>query len=63
MGLCEAAAEGAFRWPEAVSEGRVAMSHEALTLLLHGIDLSYAQRRKWYRKVPARALPPISLSC
>ena len=45
--------KGRFRWPDAVSEGRVAMSHEELTLLLNGIDLDTAKRRKWYRKEPA----------
>ena len=45
--------KGRFRWPEAGSEGRVAMSHEELTLLLNGIDLTQTQRRKWYRNVPA----------
>jgi len=44
--------KGRFRWPETGSEGRVAMSHEELTLLLNGIDLIQAERRKWYRKVP-----------
>jgi hypothetical protein len=29
------------------------MSHEELTLLLNGIDLTQTERRKWYRKVPA----------
>ena len=45
--------KGRFRWPDVANEGRVAMSHEELTLLLNGIDLSHAERRKWYRKVPA----------
>lgn len=45
--------KGRFRWPDAVSEGRVAMSHEELTLLLNGIDLTQTERRKWYRKEPA----------
>ena len=45
--------KGRFRWPDAENEGRVAMSHEELTLLLNGIDLDTAKRRKWYRKEPA----------
>jgi transposase len=45
--------KGRFRWPEAMGEGRILMSHEELTLLLNGIDLNQAKRRTWYRKVPA----------
>jgi transposase len=44
--------KGRFRWPDAATEGRVAMSHEELTLLLNGIDLTQTERRKWYRKAP-----------
>lgn len=32
--------KGRFRWPEATSADRVSMSHDELTLLLNGIDLS-----------------------
>ena len=45
--------KGRFRWPEAGGASRITMSHEELSLLLHGIDLRQATRREWYRKVPA----------
>jgi len=45
--------KGRFRWPDAATKGRVAMSHEELTLLLNGIDLTQTARRKWYLKLPA----------
>jgi transposase len=45
--------KGRFRWPEAMGEGRIAMSHDELTLLLNGIDLDQARRRKWHRRLPA----------
>jgi transposase len=45
--------KGRFRWPDTGTEARIAMSHEELALLLHGIDLEQTHRRKWYRKVPA----------
>ena len=42
--------KGRFRWPEAGdAQGKVVLSHEELTLLLGGIDLSQVQRRRWYR--------------
>lgn len=41
---------GRFRWPQAGdAQGKVALSHEELTLLLGGIDLRQAQHRRWYR--------------
>jgi transposase len=44
--------KGRFRWPESGDgQGKVVLSHEELTLLLGGIDLSQAQRRPWYRRV------------
>lgn len=45
--------KGRFRWPETGKELRIAMSHEELALLLHGIDLSEVKRRRWYRRTPA----------
>jgi transposase len=43
--------KGRYRWPVA-SEGKtkVTLSHEELVMLLGGIDLEQAHRRKWYRK-------------
>jgi len=44
--------KGRFRWPEAADgETRVVLSHEALALLVGGIDLAVARPRRWYRKV------------
>jgi transposase len=43
---------GRFSWPQAGdAQGKVTLSHEELTLLVSGIDLSQAQRKRWYRKV------------
>lgn len=42
--------KGRFRWPEAGSgESRIVLSSEELALLLGGIDLSQAERRRWHR--------------
>jgi transposase len=43
--------KGRFRWP-AADEGqvRIVLSHEELAMLLGGIDLCQARRRRWYRK-------------
>jgi len=42
---------GRFRWPDAdPPTTKIVLSQEELALLLGGIDLSQAQRRKWYRK-------------
>jgi transposase len=43
---------GRFTWPEADdAHGKVVLSHEELTLLLSGIDLSQTQRKQWYGRV------------
>lgn len=43
--------KGKFRWPEIRGEqGKVQLSHEELALLLGGIDLRQAERRRWYRR-------------
>lgn len=43
--------KGRYRWP-VTSEGqtKVTLSHEELAMLLGGIDLGQAQRRRWYRR-------------
>jgi transposase len=49
--------KGTFRWPEISGEQRkVQLSHEELTLLVGGIDLREAERRRWYRREVAE--PP-----
>ena len=51
--------KGRFRWPQAAAgQTKVALSHEELALLLGGIDLAAATRRRWYRSGSADA--PIS---
>lgn len=42
---------GRFSWPSAGEElDRVMLSHEELSLLLGGIDLTRTRRKNWYRK-------------
>ena len=43
--------KGRYRWPVA-SEGqtKVTLSQEELAMLLGGIDLGHAHRRRWYRR-------------
>ena len=44
--------KGRFRWPEAADgQAKVVVSHEEMALLLGGIDLAGAERRRWYRNV------------
>src|SRR5882757_6446028 len=41
--------KGKFRWPEVSGDqNKVQLSHEELALLLGGIDLRQAERRRWY---------------
>ena len=43
--------KGRFYWPDCgEAQGKIVLSHEELVLLLGGIDLAQAQRRRWYRK-------------
>ncbi len=43
--------EGKFRWPEVSDDQKkVQLRHEELALLLGGIDLQQAERRRWYRR-------------
>jgi transposase len=43
--------KGRFSWPMECSEqSRIALSHEALALLLGGIELRRTERKNWYRK-------------
>ena len=42
--------KGRFRWPEAGGgEAKIILSHEELTLLIGGIDLTQTRRRAWHR--------------
>jgi transposase len=46
--------KGRFSWIESGdAQGKVVLSHEELSLLLGGIDLRQAKRKRWYRKVNA----------
>jgi transposase len=43
--------KGRFYWPDCgEARSKIVLSHEELALLLGGIDLAQAQRRRWYRK-------------
>ena len=43
--------KGRVHWPEADgAQAKVVLSQEELSMLLGGIDLSQARRRKWYRR-------------
>ena len=42
--------KGRFRWPASVSEeSKLILSHEELTLLIGGIDLTQTRHRPWHR--------------
>jgi transposase len=44
--------EGRFTWPQAGdAQGKVVLTHEELTLLLSGIDLTQTKRKRWFRRV------------
>ena len=46
--ICE---KGRFSWPSADEQSaRVTLSHEELSLLLGGIELTRTRRKNWYRK-------------
>ena len=52
--------KGTFAWPES-GEKSIDMTREELTLLLGGIDLQGAKRRRWYKRPEqdeARTLAP-----
>jgi transposase len=43
--------KGRFTWPQyGDAQGKVILSHEELSLLLGGIDLTKAKHKRWYRK-------------
>jgi len=42
---------GRFTWPQSGdAQGKVILSHEELSLLLGGIDLTKTKHKRWYRK-------------
>jgi hypothetical protein len=42
-----------FTWPQlGDAQGKVVLSHEELSLLLGGIDLTKTKHKRWYRKAP-----------
>ena len=43
--------QGVFSWPEPSSEVAVEMESEELSVLLAGIDLRGARRRRWYERL------------
>src|SRR6266851_4426990 len=45
-------AKGCFSWTQSGdAQGKVVLSHEELSLLLGGIDLTQTKSKRWYRKV------------
>ena len=43
--------KGRFTWPQSGdAQGKVILSHEELSLLLGGIDLTKTKHKRWYRK-------------
>src|SRR5438552_19178884 len=49
--------EGRFTWPQAGdAQGKVLLTHEELTLLLSGIDLTQTKRKRWFRRVTPEVL-------
>jgi len=50
-GCCGQLERGSFSWPLGEDQSnRVTLSHEELSLLLGGIDLTRTRRKEWYRK-------------
>jgi transposase len=50
--------KGRFSWPQGEDgQGKVVLSHEELTLLLSGMDVSQVRRKRWYHKVTAEEPP------
>jgi transposase len=44
--------KGCFSWPPSGdAQGKVVLSHEELSLLLGGIDLTKTKSKRWHRKV------------
>ena len=42
--------EGTFSWPKGISEVKLSLKPEALSLLLNGVDLRGATLRPWYQR-------------
>jgi transposase len=42
--------KGTFHWPRGMARGRLALTAEALGMLLSGIDLRDGARRPWYER-------------
>ena len=44
--------KGRFSWPQVGdAQGKIILSHEEMSLLLSGIELSQVKRKRWYRKI------------
>ena len=49
--------KGRFSWPQVGdAQGKVVLSHEEMSLLLSGLELSQVKRKRWYRKVMSEEL-------
>ena len=45
--------KGRFTWPQSGdAQSKVILSHEELSMLLGGIDLTKTKHKRWYRKAP-----------
>ena len=50
--------KGRFTWPQSGdAQGKVILSHEELSLLLGGIDLTTTKHKRWYRKASPEGHP------
>ena len=50
---------GCFRWPESSpGEVKITLTAEEFTMLIGGIDVQAAQRRRWYRKEIDEVIAP-----
>jgi transposase len=56
--------KGRFSWPQSGdAQGKVTLTQEELALLLGGIDLADARRKRWYRKSPPTGDPSSQTAC
>jgi hypothetical protein len=55
--------KGRFTWPQSGdAQGKVILSHEELSLLLGGIDLTKTKHKRWYRKASPRDTLPLKVA-
>jgi transposase len=50
--------KGCFGWPEpSAGQAKITLTHAELAMLLGGMDVGAAQRRRWYRKQVEDVIP------